>query len=565
MVTMVRLLLRPIARAFPTLNRTIPPAFMTATPSPDLSLSSACPPPEMRARAASGRLHGRLGRWLGAGALMLSTLLGATAAHAFDFETVSARARQLAGAPYKPAQQNLPRELAELSYERYKDIEYKPERFAWRNARLPFELSFFHEGMVFDQPVRINEVVGGSVREFRFDPTAFNYGPHKVDPAKLKGLGFAGFRLMYPVNQGSKGKKDELASFLGASYFRALGRDQWYGLSARGLAVDTGLNSGEEFPRFTEFWIERPGPNDKQLTLYALMDSRRLSGAYRFIIKPGTETVMEVKARLFLRENVTKLGLAPLTSMYLFGENQPSGTLDFRPEVHDSDGLSIHLGTGEWVWRPLVNPKRLLVTSFASTNPQGFGLMQRDRSFDNYQEIGSWYERRPSGWVEPRGNWGSGRIELVQIPTPDETNDNIVAYWIPDNPPKPKQAFDYEYRLLWQKETANLPPLSWVTQTRRGQGLTRKPDDTSFSLTVDFEGPAFKKLPEETKLEPVISADANGELLKTSVVRNEATGGWRMTMFLRRKDENKPVELRGYLRNGNTTLSETWSYILPPG
>lgn len=148
---------------------------------------------------------------------------------------------------------------------------------------------------------------------------------------------------------------------------------------------------------------------------------------------------MEVKSRLFMRENVTKLGLAPLTSMYLFGENQPSSVPDYRPEVHDSDGLSVQLGTGEWLWRPLSNPKRLLVTSFAATNPQGFGLMQRDRNFSSYQEIGAWYERRPSAWVEPKGNWGSGRVELVQIPTPDETNDNIVAYWVPDTPPKPKQ------------------------------------------------------------------------------------------------------------------------------
>jgi len=485
----------------------------------------------------------------------------ALTAHAFDFETVAAKARQLAGQPYKAPSQQLPRELRELTYERYREIEFRPERSPWRNTKGPFELSFFHEGMVFDQPVRINEVVGNDVREFRFDPSAFNYGPHKVDAGKLKGLGFAGLRILYPLN----GKrKDELASFLGASYFRALGKDQWYGLSARGLAVDTALNSGEEFPRFVEYWIERPGPNDKEITLYALMDSRRMSGAYRFVIKPGAETAMEVKARLFLRENVTKLGLAPLTSMYLFGENQPSQNTDFRPEVHDSDGLSIHLGTGEWVWRPLVNPKRLLVTSFASTNPLGFGLMQRDRSFDNYQEIGAWYERRPSGWIEPRGNWGSGRVELVQIPTPDETNDNIVAYWVPDIPPRPKQPFDYEYRLLWQRDGEARPPLSWVTQTRLGQGLTRKSDDTSFSLVVDFEGPALKRLAAETRVDAVVSADANAELLKTSVQRNEATGGWRMTLTMRRKEETKPVEMRGYLRNGNTTLSETWSYILPP-
>jgi len=253
-----------------------------------------------------------------------------------------------------------------------------------------------------------------------------------------------------------------------------------------------------------------------------------------------------------------------LTSMYLFGENQPSTSPDFRPEVHDSDGLSVQLGTGEWIWRPLVNPKRLMVTSFAATNPQGFGLMQRDRNFSSYQEIGSWYERRPSAWVEPKGNWGSGRVELVQIPTPDETNDNIVAFWVPDNPPKPKQPFDFEYRLLWQKGSERTPPLSWVTQTRRGQGLTRKADDNSFSLQVDFEGPIFKKLPPDAHVDAVISADGNGEVLKRVTQRNDATGGYRMTLVLRRKDEGKPVELRGYLRNGNTTLSETWSYILPP-
>ncbi len=534
-------------------------AYMSQIATPRLSVTHTLPAAGPGARRRAARAGVRIAAWLGGSALALCAM----AAHAFDFDTVAARARQLAASPYKAPPQNLPRELRELSYERYREIEYKPERFAWRGTRSPFELSFFHEGMVFDQPVRIHEVVGNSVREFRFDPSAFNYGPHKVDAGKLKGLGFAGFRILYPLNQGKR--KDELASFLGASYFRALGKDQWYGLSARGLAVDTALNSGEEFPRFVEYWIERPGPNAKEITIYALMDSRRMSGAYRFTIKPGAETAMEVKSRLYLRENVTKLGLAPLTSMFLFGENQPSAAQDFRPEVHDSDGLSIHLGTGEWVWRPLVNPKRLLVTSFAATNPQGFGLMQRDRTFNSYQEIGSWYERRPSGWVQPRGNWGSGRVELVLIPTPDETNDNIVAYWVPDNPPKPKQPFDYEYRLLWQKDGEQQPPLSWVTQTRLGQGQTRNKEDTSFSLVVDFEGPAFGKLPANVRIDPVVSADANGELLKTSVQRNEATGGWRMTMVMRRKDETKPVELRGYLRNGNTTLSETWSYILPPG
>jgi glucans biosynthesis protein len=271
---------------------------------------------------------------------------------------------------------------------------------------------------------------------------------------------------------------------------------------------------------------------------------------------------MDVKSRLFLRENVTKLGIAPLTSMYFFGENQRPQVEDYRPEVHDSDGLALHSGTGEWIWRPLVNPKRLLVTSYALNNPAGFGLMQRDRRFGNYEDLEARYERRPSAWVEPKGKWGSGRVELIQIPTPDETNDNIVAFWVPDNPPRPGAPFDIEYSLLWQKDAERRPPLSWVSQTRRGHGWRKTPDD-SIALAVDFEGPVLKKLKADEQIQAVISGDANARLMEINAFRNESTGGWRMTVRLRKLDEKKPVELRGYLRLNNETLSETWSYILP--
>ena len=271
---------------------------------------------------------------------------------------------------------------------------------------------------------------------------------------------------------------------------------------------------------------------------------------------------MEVRVQLHARENITKIGIAPLTSMYFFGENQRSQVEDYRPEVHDSDGLSIHAGTGEWIWRPLVNPKRLLVTSFALRNPAGFGLMQRDRRFQNYQDLEAHYENRPSAWVEPKSDWGAGRVELIQIPTPDETNDNIVAFWIPAVPPKPGAPIELEYRLLWQKDADQRTPLSAVTQTRRGHGWVRKADD-SIGLSVDFEGPALKKLTADDKVNAVVSSDANGSVMETNVIRNETTGGYRMTVRMRRKDDKLPVELRGYLSNSNTALSETWSYILP--
>ena len=355
-------------------------------------------------------------------------------ASAFGFDDVATQAKQLAGSSYKAPAKNLPKALTDLTYDQYRDIRFNTARSLWRSEKLPFELAFFHQGLFFESPVRIHEIVNDKAREIKFNPALFNYGANNLDTNAFKDLGFAGFRVHYPINNNEY--KDEILVFLGASYFRALGKGQLYGLSSRGLAVDTAVNSGEEFPQFTAFWIERPRAKDKELTIYALLDSRRVTGAYRFIVKPGVDTVVDVKSRLFLRENVAKIGLAPLTSMFFFGENQRSAVEDYRPEVHDSDGLSIKTGTGEWLWRPLINPKKLMVNSFSTTNPGGFGLMHRDRAFSSYEDLEARYEERPSAWVEPKGEWGSGKVELVQIPTPDETNDNIVAFWTPDSMPK---------------------------------------------------------------------------------------------------------------------------------
>jgi glucans biosynthesis protein len=490
----------------------------------------------------------------------LAALLFSSACAAFGFDDVAVRARQLAAATYRKPDVTLPKELQELSYDQYRDIRFKPDHALWRAAKLPFELTFFHQGLYYNLPVRLHEVAPDGVRDVRFDPELFDYGANTLDPKPLRGLGYAGFRVHYSVN--SPKYKDEVLVFLGASYFRALGRGQRYGLSARGLAIDTALMSGEEFPRFTEFWIERPDAQARELRIYALLDSPRATGAYRFVLRPGPDTVLDVRAQIYLRQNVAKLGLAPLTSMFYFGENHRVGIDDFRPEVHDSDGLSIQNGTGEWIWRPLVNPKRLLVTSFAVTNPLGFGLQQRDRSFAAYEDLEARYETRPSAWIEPKGKWGAGRIELVQIPTPDETNDNIVAFFAPDTPPAPQQPLDLEYRMLWQKDSEIRPTLAYVAQTRRGHGYVRKPDD-SVSLMVDFEGPVLRKLPADAAVQGIVSTDSNIDIIETNAYRNDVTGGWRLAIRLKRQDDRKPGELRAFLRSSGTTLSETWSYILP--
>jgi periplasmic glucans biosynthesis protein len=344
--------------------------------------------------------------------------------------------------------------------------------------------------------------------------------------------------------------------FLGSSYLRAVGRGHGYGMSARGLAIDTALPSGEEFPAFREFWIERPSPDDTAIVVYALLDSPRATGAYRFAIHPGAATVMEVRARIYLRSGVGKLGIAPLTSMYFYGENQPAPAEDYRPEVHDSDGLLIAGADGERIWRPLVNPKRLLVTSFAQRNPKGFGLLQRDRAYGHYEDLEARYERRPSAWVEPIGDWGTGRVELVQIPSANEFNDNVVAYWVPDTLPAPRTALELAYRLKWLDADEPVPSLARVTQTRRGAV-----GDDTMRFIVDLAGGSP---PGEGEIEPAVWCDTHGEVLEKRAYRNDVTGGWRMVVTVRRKDRDEPIELRANVPGKDGPLSETWSYIWPP-
>jgi glucans biosynthesis protein len=420
---------------------------------------------------------------------------------------------------------------------------------------------FFHLGKFQTESVRINEVTPQGVRHNPYKSADFNYGKNKLHPQTWGDLGFAGFRAHYPLNNSKY--KDELVVFLGASYFRALGAGLHYGLSARGLAIDTVGGQGEEFPRFTEFWIVKPAVNANTLTVYALLDSPRASGAYQFDIRPGGETVINVRARLFLRAPVATLGIAPLTSMFAFGENQPHRT-DFRPEVHDSDGLMVATGDGEWLWRPLLNPKQTLTTSFSMRELRGFGLMQRDRNFSSYEDSEARYELRPSAWVEPVGSWGAGRVELVQLSTPDETNDNIVAYWVPSQLPAVGQPLDLSYRLHWQgTQQMQRPPGAWVTQSRVGRGFAELAEDEQ-QFVVDFMGPSLSALPADAAVTAVVTAPANGKIIERNAYRVEATGAWRMIVRVKQLRPTESTELRGFLQSGSNTLTETWSNVLPP-
>jgi len=499
----------------------------------------------------------------------VATLAAAQAANAFTFFDVVKRARGLSAERYVAPANAGPEALRALNFGRYQQIQHHHERYLWSEDKGNFQLKYNHPGMQFSVPVRVNIVEEDGVKEAAFDPALFDYGNLEIDREAMKGLGFAGFRILNAINSPDK-PDDEIASFLGATYFRMIGRGQWYGASARGLAVDTALPSGEQFPRFTEFWIVHPAPDAEAVVLYALMDSPSVTGAFRFEIRPGEDTVADVQSQLFFRSQVGKLGIAPLTSMFLYGSNQPSPTPNFRPELHDSDGLAIRSGNGELLWRPLNNPRRLSVSSFQITNPKGFGLMQRGRGFARYEDLEDRYELRPSVWIEPLGDWGKGRVELVEIPTADETNDNIVSFWVPEQMPAAGTPLRLNYRIYWTRNDIAFhdPNLSWVSQTRRSPGevrgddLIRRPDGT-VALRVDFRGTVLEDLDPASAVVAEVSSNGNAEIVENRVVRNPATRGFRLILKVKPTDATKPTELRAFLRVGEMTLSEVWSYQLP--
>ncbi|WP_245392176.1 glucan biosynthesis protein G [Salinicola halophyticus] len=492
---------------------------------------------------------------------------------AFGFDDVAKKAEDLSKQGYSEPERNLPEALRNLDYGQYEQIQYKRDRDVWSGDEgVPFTLSFFHEGMHYDSAIQLHSVDDQGVHDFAFNADDFTYGNLDLadDVKNNDGLGIAGFKVNYALNQSDR--KDETMVFLGASYFRVIGKDQVYGVSGRGLAVDTGLPSGEEFPRFKEFWIVKPSKASQYLTIFALLDSPSLTGAYRFVLRPGDDTVVDVKSSLFLRRPVEKLGVAPLTSMYLYGPEQPSSTLNYRPAIHDSNGLLISDSQNGWTWRPLANPAKLMMNEQATPRLRGYGLMQRDHDFDNYQDIDSRYDLRPSAWIEPQNEWGAGKVELIQIPTPNETNDNIVSMWLPETAPEPQpdKTLDYDYRLTVTKDESRYldSSLAWVDQTRRSRGEVRKDDlvreaDGSTAFVLDFVGPSLSGLGDDANISVQASVGDNGELVDSHAERNPATGGWRVFVKIKRSDKNQPLDIRAHLNQGDKRVSETWYYRLP--
>lgn len=479
----------------------------------------------------------------------------------FSFDLLTEEMRQLATQPY--AAPTIPSSFLEkLTYDDYRMIRFNPERARWASADKSFyQLHAFHMGWLFKEPVLIYEIEGETAALMGFDTDDFIYerevGERVPPHAQLPGV--AGFRLHYPLNRPDV--FDELVAFVGASYFRALGRGSAYGLSARGLALNTGLAKAEEFPRFSRFYVERPQPGSETITFYATLESPSVTGAYRFVMTPGFETVMDVTARLNFRADVEQLGIAPLTSMFLFGERNRTDFDDFRPNVHDSDGLQITRHDGDMLWRPLANPPRLSSSYFAETNPKSFGLHQRDREFDHYQDAAAHYEKRPSVSVEPIGDWGPGAVRLVEIPSDLEVNDNIVAFWVPEAPAKAGETREYAYRLLW----GDLPPnthddLAHILETRIGHGGVSGVEnkDGSRKFVIDFKGGLLGNLPGGSDVKAIVNV-TGGEIVTQILEQIWGTDVWRLVVDVV-PSEKDTVELNAHIAGFDRKLSETWLY-----
>ena len=478
------------------------------------------------------------------------------ARYRFDANTVVEMARRAAASEFAPRKLDGSPALQQLNYDQYRDIRFNADAGIWRNEQVPFRIELLPAGFLFQSPVKVSTVEDGYATDIVGEPSMFSLGPHVEKLLANQTLPLSGFRLRTRIN--SRSVWDEFAVFQGASYFRAVGRGMGYGLSARGLAIHTAHPMGEEFPLFTQFWIERPSANASSVVAYALLDSQSTTGGYRFTITPGPETAMDVDVTLFPRVPLDSIGIAPLTSMFLFDESERTRIDDFRDEVHDSDGLLIVLASGERVWRPLRNPTQLQVSSFTYEAPKAFGLIQRSRRASDYQDLEAHYELRPSVWIEPTSQWGAGAVQLVEIPSNSETNDNVVAFWRPHDTLPAGKPWHISYRLRWTTQPKLTPAMAKASATRTGPSF----DGKRRIFVIEFTGTG--RAIEGLKLDAGTSA---GKLSNLVLQPNPLTKGVRASFELDPGNADV-VELRLRLlrsdpsgnAGGDRPVSETWLY-----
>lgn len=463
----------------------------------------------------------------------------------FSWARLKEEAHRLAGAAWSGNAPQPPQRFADLSYEQYRDIRWRREMQIWRNENRGFSVEPVIAASIYRAGVELHLVEDGSALPVPFDRERFDWGPQVKPPEDGVTLPYSGVKLRRPTDPE---RFPEFAQFQGATYFKANVRDAGYGITARGLALDTASPDGEEFPSFTRFYVERPDENAQSIRLYALLDSKSVTGAYRFTLRPGESTQVDVEFSLFPRVDLGHVGLGALNSMFLYDAIGRTRFDDVRPSVHMSDGLAIQTGSGERLWRPLANPKVLQLSAFGDENPLGFGLVQRDREFASYQDLEGRWERRPSAWVEPIGDWGKGSMVLVEIPSDAEIHENIVAYWRPKAKLPAGQEFSAAYRVTWRADACEPQNLGRVLESREGHGA-----EAGFRrFVVDFVGP----MPPATEVKLAASTSA-GRLVAPVLKPHPVTGGYRVTFDLDPKNATL-AELRVQLTDGTKPVSETW-------
>ena len=467
----------------------------------------------------------------------------------FSLTLLLNQAREMAKQDYvKPP--TIPKDWQKLTYDQYRGINFKAKSALWKDEGQSFTTEFFAPGLYFPSPISISVVEGKTAQPILFSKDVFNLKKWVPELSEDESLGYSGFRLRAAINDPKR--KDEFVVFQGASYFRAVGQGQIYGLSARGLALNTAEPGGEEFPDFRKFWIEKGKPGDKSIKVHALLDSPSVVGIYTFMITPGHSTEMDVSATLFPRTELTHVGIGAETSMFLFDETNRNRFDDFRPAVHDSDGLLMINGAGETLWRPLANPVSLQISNFLDNNPKGFGLMQRPRSFNDYADLEANYHKRPGLWVVPGEDWGKGSVSLVEIPTGREIYDNIVAYWRPLEPMAAGSEHKFTYRLIWCERPPIDDHLSRVLNTRMGKRFTG-----GRLVTIDF-APA-ESLPKDIHKTTIHVSSNGGSVTKGILQHNPTTGGMRLA-FTFDPGKRTTVELRAQLMMNGKKASEVWLY-----
>ncbi len=503
----------------------------------------------------------------GAGGALADTPLRLGAPAPFSFEWLKAQAKRIAEAPYAAPPLPSPATVAKIDYEAWGKIGFDPNRALFAEGPERFPVTFFHIGKFFPKPVAIYAVTGGEAREVVFDRGYFTMPADSPARQLPRDAGFAGFRVQEARDGRLDWRKNDWVAFLGASYFRAIGELYQYGASSRALALDTVVGDRpEEFPDFTRFYIAEPAASDAVL-VYALLEGPSVAGACKFAMKRGKGVVMEIEQTLFMRRAVRRFGIAPLTSMYWFSETKKATAADWRPEVHDSDGLAMWTGRGERLWRPLNNPPHAMVSAFLDENPKGFGLLQRDRVFDHYLD-GVFYDRRPSIWVEPKGDWGKGAVQLVELPTDDEIQDNIVAMWVPQAPVQAGSEYNIGYTLHWRAEEPYPAELARCVATRLGKGGQPgqpRPEGVR-KFVVEFLGGPLATLTAGVKPQMVLEA-SRGVFTDYKIVEavpDGVPGHWRIEFDLAQVSGSDPVELRSQLAIDDEPVSETWLFQYHP-